>query len=64
MWLVITDSIIFIRHQSYHNVTNRYFFILAKSNLPVYCIGNLKDIMSLTKYFNVWDVVFVKDGII
>lgn len=51
-------------HQSYLNVMNRYFFILPKNKLPVYCIGNLKDIMSLTKYVNVWDVVFVKDVII
>lgn len=29
--------------KSYHNVMNRHFFILAKNNSPVYCIGNLKD---------------------
>lgn len=43
--LIITDSVIFIRHQNwiYHNAINSLFFILAGNNLPVHCIGNLKD---------------------
>lgn len=40
---------------------DEYTFILAKHNLPVYCIGNLKDSKSFTKYFSVWDMVFIKD---